>query len=95
VVVLAHDVPAGLRPPGNAVDLLSEQVRDRGHRGRPRELLLIGGQIAREVLDAVPQQLDASVRDLDMGEDVGDGYMPPVDVIEPSQSAIAGAAVYT
>ena len=70
-VVLGHDVPARLRPPGGACDLLVEQVRGRHALGRPDELLLLLGQVSREAVDAVREQPDAPVRDLDVGEHVG------------------------
>src|SRR5690349_13776064 len=40
-VARADDVTARLRPPGDAADLLVEQVGDRRHRGRPCELPLL------------------------------------------------------
>ena len=60
-----HDVPARLRPPGDALDLLREQIRDGSHRRRPRELLLLVGQIAREAVDAAPQQPGGPIGALD------------------------------
>src|SRR5882757_6522494 len=68
LVVLADDRPAGLRPPGDALDLLHEEVRDRDHRGRPDELLLLLREIAGEALHAGFEQPDAALRDLDVPE---------------------------
>src|SRR5438132_5544684 len=49
VVVLAHDVPGRLRPPGGAFHLLVEQIDGRHTLGCPDDLLLLLGEISREV----------------------------------------------
>ena len=71
-VVLGHDVPARLRLPGGAPALPAEQVGGRRVVGGPDELLLCLGQVSGEAADAVRAQPDASVGDLDVGEDVRD-----------------------
>src|SRR2546429_4076624 len=74
-VVVGHDVPARLRLPRGALGVPAEQTRVRYHLGRPDQLLLLFGEVARERLDALRQQPDAPVRDLDVVEDVRDGEL--------------------
>src|SRR6266568_2054872 len=68
-VVPGHDVPGRLRSPGGAWQLLVEQVRWRRVMDRPDELLLLLGQVSREVLRAVRTHPDTSVRNFDVRED--------------------------
>jgi hypothetical protein len=49
----SHNVPTRLGPPGDAVDLLREQVGHGHGLGCPDELLLCLGQIACETTNAV------------------------------------------
>jgi hypothetical protein len=52
----SHDVPARLRPPGGAFELLGEQVHVRDALGRPHELLLPFRHVSREALEPVREQ---------------------------------------
>jgi hypothetical protein len=74
-VLGGHDVPARLRPPSGAPDLLVEQVRRRCSVGRPHDLLLLLGQVSREARDAFRPHPDAPVRDFDVRKDVCDGEL--------------------
>ena len=49
--------------------LAPEQIGFRNTLRRQNELLFLLGQIAREIIDAVRKQPDASVLDVDVGED--------------------------
>jgi hypothetical protein len=53
VIFGADNVPARLRPPSDAVDLLVEQVGHGHGLGRPDNLLLRLGQITSEIPDTV------------------------------------------
>src|SRR3989442_6656670 len=68
-VVPGQDVQGRLRSPGGAWHLLVEQVRWRRVMDRPDELLLLLGQVSREVLRAVRTHPDTSVRNFDVRED--------------------------
>src|SRR6266404_414345 len=57
-VVLGHEVPTRLRPPGGAFHLLVEQIDGRHTLGCPDDLLLLLGEISREVLDGVRARVD-------------------------------------
>ena len=74
-VVLTHDVPARLRLPGGAFNLLVEQVRGWHPLGRPDDLLLLLGQVSREALDPVRAQPNAPLHDLDVREYVCGGEL--------------------
>src|SRR6266487_2590444 len=77
-VVLGHDGPGRLRSPGGARHLLVEQVRCRRVMDRPDELLLLLGQVSREVLRAVRTHPDTSVRNFDVREKRIHGGTPPL-----------------
>src|SRR6185437_1912680 len=66
-------VPARLRLPSGAWNLLVEQVRGRHGLRRPDELLLLLGQVPREAIDPVREQPYPSLRDLDVVEHVSGG----------------------
>ena len=74
-VFAGHDVPARLRLPRGAFNLLIEEVGSRHHLGRPDELLFLLGQVSREAADAFRPQPDAPVRDLDVREHVRPGKL--------------------
>ena len=69
LVVVAHDVPGRLRPPGDTGGVAQEQVRGRGVVGRIDQLLLFLGQVTAEAADARRLQPHAPVGDVDLGED--------------------------
>src|SRR2546428_10713190 len=69
-VVLGHDVPTRLRPPGGAFHLLVEQIDVRHTLGCPDDLLLLLGEISREVLDGLPAHPPPPGRDFVVGHDV-------------------------
>src|SRR5215470_10407429 len=69
-VILGDDVPAGLRPPGGSADFGVEQVGFRSSLRRINKLFLLLGQITGETLNAFRSQPDASVLDIDVGEDI-------------------------
>src|SRR5260370_14563197 len=64
-----NDGPARLGLPCGAVNLLVEQVRIRGEVGGPDDLLLLLGQVSREVRRAVREHPDPSVGHFDVAED--------------------------
>src|SRR5437764_9256026 len=68
-----HDVRTGLRPPGDTIELLCEQVRGRGEVSSPDELLLLLRQVAREALYTVREHPDTPIRNFDVRENVGGG----------------------
>src|SRR5882672_7450592 len=68
-VVLGHDVPTRLRPPGCTCHLLVEQVRGRHALRCPNNLLLLAGEVSRERADASGPKPYTPVCDLDMRED--------------------------
>jgi hypothetical protein len=72
-VTRGHDVRTGLRPPGNTVNLLCEQVRGGREVSCPDDFLLLLRQVACEALDAVGEHPHSPIRDFDVGENVGDG----------------------
>ena len=69
-IVRGHDVRTGLRPPGNTVKLLCEQVRSRRKVSCSDDFLLLLRQVARERLDAVGKHPHSPINDFDMGEDI-------------------------
>ena len=75
-VLGGHHVPTGLRPPGDTIEPLCEQVRGRGKVSCPDELLLVLRQVACEALYTVRENPNTPVRDFDVGENLGDGEFP-------------------
>src|ERR1700758_3508168 len=71
VVFFADDVPARLRPPSGSPDFRLEQVGFGNALGRPNELLLLLRKVSAEILRALRTQPDTSIRDFDVGENVG------------------------
>jgi len=70
VVVPGDNVPARLRLPGSSSGFGVEQVGSWHALGRPNHLLVLLGQVACEGIHAFRKQPEASVRDLDVREDV-------------------------
>jgi hypothetical protein len=68
-ILFANDVPAWLRFPGGPCDSCLEQVGFWNTLSRQNELFLMLRQIAGEVIQAVRKQPDASILDVDMGEE--------------------------
>jgi hypothetical protein len=68
-IVLPNDVPAWFRFPGGSSNFCVEQVGFRNTLRRQNELLFLVGQITGEIVDTLREQPDASVLDLDVGED--------------------------
>src|SRR3989442_11933507 len=52
-VIRGHDVRTGLRPPGNTVKLLREQVRSRRKVSCPDDFLLLLRQVTCKALDTI------------------------------------------
>ena len=70
-VVLADDVPAGLRLPCGSPNFRVEKVGFRDALGRPNELLLLLREVSAEKLRALGTQPDTSIHDFNVGEDLG------------------------
>src|ERR1700683_5503806 len=72
----AHDVPAWLRPPGDAVKLLAEEVSGWREVGRIDDALLFGRQIAGKARNASARlQPDAAVGSINVFEHVRRGEL--------------------
>ena len=74
-VLGGHDVPARLRLPGDAVDLLREQVRHGNGLRCPDDLLLRLGQISGKGAHPIRTQPNPPIGDLDVGKDIRDGEL--------------------
>src|SRR5690349_18855095 len=71
MVLQAQDVPAWLRLPRSALEiLLREEVAVRREMCRPDELLLFLGEISAEKLSPVRKHPGISVHDLDTRKDI-------------------------
>src|SRR5262249_5799294 len=70
-VPCSYDVPTRLRSPRSAFHLLFEQICYRCGMSGPDQLLLFLGEITCKGWDTGTFQPNASVRNLDMGENIG------------------------
>jgi hypothetical protein len=90
-IVVRHDVPARLRPPGGAFNLLGEQVGDWRCVFSPNELLLVLTQVTGKVLDAVWFDPNATVCNFDVRKDLRDGELS-LQALRGSSASGASAA---
>jgi hypothetical protein len=74
-IVFADDVPARLRFPGGALNLMVEEVRGRSEVRGPDDLLFLFRQVSGEALDAFRKHPGSTIRDFDVGEKIGFGEL--------------------